>query len=226
MARPTRSPTTPPTTSPRRMTRSAGSARRTKIPPSVRYPPAASPHVWRRSDPLRFTAAHGPIFSKISTGTTRYVTMPQAAPAIPAMMRPMNPNRCAIARRTRPTVAVRRAHPRIRRRDDEEQRHEEDRPDPNRDQQGNEREQDETLFLPQDAEADLRELPADREPLEEAGLPCGRVRRTGRDGGSGRPHGDRPCVHGQTTSTHRRGPLQDGRSTSATRRVLGRRRSP
>ena len=85
------------------------------IPPSERYPPAASPHVCRNNDPLRFTAAHGPIFSKIRTGTTRYVTMPHAAPSAPAIIRPRKPNRSAIARKMRPIVAVTKAHPAMRR---------------------------------------------------------------------------------------------------------------
>src|SRR6058998_1832220 len=60
-------PTTPPMANPRRGTSNAGSASSTMIPPSERYPPAASPQVCRRRDPLRFTAAQGPIFSKINT---------------------------------------------------------------------------------------------------------------------------------------------------------------
>src|SRR5205809_8103669 len=74
-------PTMPPARPPTMKNRIPGRASRTKIAPSVRYPPAASPHVFRRRDPLRLTAAHGPIFSKIRTGTTRYVAIPQATPA-------------------------------------------------------------------------------------------------------------------------------------------------
>ncbi|TLZ69503.1 MAG: hypothetical protein E6K09_00345 [Methanobacteriota archaeon] len=40
--------------------------------------------------------------------------MPHAAPMAPAMIFPMNPNRSAMARRMRPTVAVTNAHPAMR----------------------------------------------------------------------------------------------------------------
>ena len=44
------------------------------------------------------------------------MTIPQAAPKAPAMIRPRKPNRSAIARKMRPTVAVTKAHPAMRRR--------------------------------------------------------------------------------------------------------------
>ena len=40
--------------------------------------------------------------------------MPHAAPRAPAMIRPRKPNRSAIARKMRPTVAVTNAHPAMR----------------------------------------------------------------------------------------------------------------
>src|SRR5207245_9595360 len=79
----------------------------------------------------------------------------------------------------------------VRGRGEEQDRDEEAKPDGPRDQEGQEWQEDEPFLLAKDAEADLRELPADAKAFEEAELPrdggirCRRYRR------GGRPHRNR-----------------------------------
>src|SRR5438552_4180299 len=77
-------------------------------------------------------------------------------------------------------------------RDEEEDPEEEEDPRDAGREQGEEREEDEALFPPKDAQADLRQLPADAQPFEETELPRSRGKRPEsgrrRDGRRRGPH--------------------------------------
>src|SRR5207249_4997770 len=83
-------------------------------------------------------------------------------------------------------------------RDEEEDPEEEEDPRDAGREQGEEREEDEALFPPEDAQADLRQLPADAQPFEETESPRSRGKRPEsgrrRDGRRRRPHGDRAPI--------------------------------
>src|SRR5207253_6105933 len=83
-------------------------------------------------------------------------------------------------------------------RDEEEDPEEEEDPRDAGREQGEEREEDEALFPPEDAQADLRQLPADAQPFVETESPRSRGKRPEsgrrRDGRRRRPHGDRAPI--------------------------------
>src|ERR1039457_3754780 len=74
--------------------------------PGIRLLMVCSPQVWRSSEAERRMESIKPASSITSTGTTRYVAIPQPRPKNPMIRRPAHPARASTNRAMCPTVAA------------------------------------------------------------------------------------------------------------------------